>query len=252
MNLLLGCIATDRAAATQLQEILARSDVAITLHSKPPQIDTSDAGDSAFHIVVLEHEHEHDIENYSSDVKPAMVSVARKALDWFISQNALRVLITHSPESSFSTKIANAIADDWLSYSSGDNMHWMAHWPMLPCPFAAPNETLEDMVEPEGAIQSDAEALYTLTIAADVIADGVQAIRTELAKLPPKQNSHVFFACDHHNTAGLLTVARGTEGARLLCGPPELACHLPALYRLRGWLTSAHQLGPLPQPTSNR
>ena len=264
MSILLGCIADDFTGATDLAGILARSGVRVNLRLGVPA--ESDSNDVApFEIIALKcrtqgidkalssvadaqawltkHEAQRFFWKYCSTFDSTATGnigpVAEAMLDTFAStsQNTAKkdhrttIYCPAFPENGRSVYMSNLFVGNQLLAESPMKDH-----PLTPMK----DSNLCRLLEPQ--VSSSVGAITWPTVS-----QGPEEIRSALNSHSQNAVRHVVI--DAVTADDLLNIVRASEHLALLTGGSALAMHLPALFRVRGWLKEDDQVVfPKPPP----
>ncbi|MEE9321452.1 MAG: 3-oxo-tetronate kinase [Granulosicoccus sp.] len=268
MSILLGCIADDFTGATDIAGILARSQVPVTLHLGVPDQEAVIA-DAPFQIIALKCR--------TTPVDDAVTQACR-ALDWLQTQETRRyywkycstfdstaegnigpvaetllqrinnsektwnglpdtiqtIYCPSFPENGRSVYMGNLFVGEQLLHESP-----MRHHPLTPMSDSHLGRLLNTQTTSEVA---------TLTL--PIVRQGPDVIRERLIELANDGIKHVIVDAVDNND--LMHIVRGSEHLRLLTGGSALALHLPALFRVHGWLNNKLQIESAPPPEGGR
>ena len=247
MSILLGCIADDFTGAGDLAGLLARSGVAVNLRLGVPGDDAgpgSAADVAPFEVVALK-----------CRTEPADEAVAHalEAWRWLAGRGASRCYWKYC--STFdSTPAGNIgpVADallDALDPSPRVTVHApsfpengrtvyrgrlfvgdvpLDESPMRDHPLTPMRDSdLARLLAPQTGAPVAKLGFATVRAGREAVAERVRALAAEGA---------VHLVADAIEDQDLVTLVRGTEDLRLLCGGSAFASHVPALARVRGWL----------------
>lgn len=286
MSLLLGCLCFDDHSANELADVLSRSGVRVNkreIHtldtsnttnttnttntsgtSNTADIsDTVDAlgckGIAPFEIVVLNPVDQ--IDSAPSD------SIAKRAIigwNWFARHDAKRCLLLY-PSSSHSTQIdqVGQVAKALLALIIYRELELVVY-----CPASVSDTTEFNGKDPAHQIDpaNTDELLPTrgvgnklansLNVQLDsqvglidrsIVQKGPLAIVQSMEHLVSEKTHHVML--DAHDSNDFMNVIRATEQLPLLVGSSAIGLHLPALFRIRGWLGTNDQIVPVSKNT---
>ncbi len=246
MNILLGGIADDIAGATELASVLARSGMPVRLHLGVPQnielhaTDLSDESRPApFEIIAL---------SCRTSCATTAVSEATQAWHWLLGRGVRRLYWKYalSSEASANTAIGpvtdallDAIADARADDAVVMSVHYLGS-AVSACEQSPPASKLLGLLSVQTNHQTSQLSGTTLT-------NEQQPIREELDELAAKGTRHV--VGNAVSEAELVSLVRATERFPLICGSSAQALHLPALFRVRGFLSSADEQAPTAAPS---
>lgn len=277
MGMLLGCIADDFTGATDLAAILSRSGVPVSLHLGLPDAAEDRQAVSAtapFEIIALK---------CRTAPPDEAVADAVAAGRWLIERGALRLFWKYC--STFDSRPEGNIgpvADALLATldarrraaSNGTPQTAFETTTTVHCPAFPENGRsvyLSNLFVGEQPLDEspmkdhpltpmrDANLVRLLTpqvsgrvdaVTWPTVRDGHQAVKERLDRLTASGIEHV--VVDALDDTDLLCAVRATEHLALLCGGSALALHLPALFRVRGWLTSEDAAATPPAPAGGR
>lgn len=222
MSILLACI-TDRSdLALQAAQLISRSHVPVNIRRACQPI-AADYPPSPFEIILL------------SDIdirKPSIKEELNTVFSWFKHYRALRYWVIHEEEH-FSAAFAQYqhIADtvsDMLGNSFSSHTATIERL-IVHCQFHnAPNDNNTDRHLPIIHATADTSKEYYESCIKDLNAKANHPARHIIAQVNAQE--------------AIIGLLRATEKCRLIAGMPHLALHLPALFRVRGFLHSKHQI----------
>lgn len=262
MNILLGCIADDFTGATDLAGLLARSGMPVRLHLGVPDADSTETEDQArFEIIALKCR--------NSPASEAVEQVLQ-AYRWLSSRSARRLYWKYcSTFDSTADGNIGPVADALLDAIAADRDMELPlmtlHCPAFPengrsvymGQLFVGNQLLHESPMKDHPLtpmrDSDIGRLLGAQTKRSVgklshpdIGRDQDDIRASLDQLAEQGVTHVIG--DAVSDADLVALVRATERFPLICGGSALALHLPALFRVRGFLSSADVQTPSPAP----
>jgi len=264
MSILLGCIADDFTGATDLAGILARSGVRVNLRlGVPTDDDPMDV--AAFEIIALKCR--------TQALDQALNDIA-EAQAWLTQHHAQRFFWKYcSTFDSTASGNIGPISEAMLKTfaSTSENSANKEHKTTIYCPafpengrsiymsnlFVGDQPLAESPMKDHPLTPMKDSNLCRLlspqvsskvaAITQPTVAQGADSIRQALDTFSQDGIQHVVI--DAVNGDDLLAIVRATEHLALLTGGSALALHLPALFRVRGWLKDTDQADlPVPPP----
>jgi hypothetical protein len=218
MSVLLGCI-TDRSdLALQVARLLNRSEVVVNIRNGVPN-NRANYPAATFEIILIS----------SCDSQECQLA---QATDWLSANGALRYWIIHDePIDSLNFLKYQDIGDTVAS--------------LLPVSNAEDIELIEQMIlhcqyQDDACLAPPPDYSAIICLRSNAVEFGHLSVFNEMKSLTNASNRHVAVRVDHAEE--ILTLVRACERLRIISGNPRLALFLPAQLRLRGWLTSDHQL----------
>ncbi len=209
--MLLGCLTTDLTCAIEMAAVLARSAVPVIVHTQLPEQPYAAEGAAPFHILVLS--------SASGPAEQSPCDDLPRAVAWLQQANATRIALIQPRHTLGASPSPMArLADDLLLLLARPGNNRLYH-----CKHAGSPSTMTLDLR-----------LPVVRLPDDVLTEGAAETANALQGLSITEPSHVIVkaATDYD----YLTAIRGTERAHLITGTADLALHLPALFRVRGWL----------------
>jgi len=260
MSLLLGCLCFDNQSASEIADVLSRSGVRVNQR----QLQSLNALDATviapFEIIVL-----NSVDRDSSESTASLIDKARLAWNWCTKHDAKRCLLHYpSGKQSAHSDHLGLIADALLalmphrgpcltvycpsalpgSSSTGSTTH------SSPLPNTATTATrlpqLNDTNDLFDALNDQLDNSVGF-IDRSIVQQGPLAIVQSMDGFILEKIHHVVM--DAQDSNDFLNVIRGTEQLSLLVGSSAMGLHLPALFRIRGWLRDSDQIVPASQDT---
>ncbi len=257
MSILLGCIADDFTGATDLAGLLRRSGVSVRLHLGVPDIGPDDYDAAPFEIIALK-----------CRTTPAQEAVDEVLAAWrWLSANGARRAYWKYCSTFDSTADGNIgpVADALMNAMSTESAatHERAditvHCPSFPengrrvfmgnlFVFDQPlhespmkDHPLTPMRDSDLARLLRAQTPHPVgkLTTPDIVKER-EDVRARIDELADDGVRHIIG--DATEDMHLVSIARATEHLRLLCGGSAFASHLPALFRVRGFLSSDDQV----------
>jgi len=271
MGILLGCIADDFTGASDLAAILSRSGIAVNLRlGVPSPADEDDV--AAFEIIALK---------CRTAPRERAVSEALEAWSWLAARGARRAYWKYcstfdsTPEGNIgpvADALLDAVADADADADAGATdraPRQTIHCPAFPengrsvyhsVLFVA-GVPLDESPMREHPLTPMTDANLVRVLAPQVagsvgavtwptVRGGHEPLRARLGALADDGVEHVIV--DALDADDLLAAVRATEHLPLLCGGSALALHLPALFRVRGYLAGVAERTPAPPPDGGR
>jgi|GEM_PF-2308435 len=271
MNTLLGCIADDVAGATELASVLARSGMWVRLHlGVPEQVESPVAQDGAdddhsapFEIIAL---------NPRSACTSVVVKEAVQAWQWLSRQGVRRVywkyqLTSDGQACEHIGPVADALLDAIAEVRGLDTNLMSVHCttatqsgdPLSSSQSLTDRQCKDHQYKHHQCRDDQREHVSKLisvlsaqtrrrvdNMPCSILACEQEQIRDRLGELAAGGVSHI--VGNAVSSADLVSLVRATERFPLICGSSAQALHLPALFRIRGFLSSADEQAPRPSP----
>ena len=268
MSILLGCIADDFTGASDLAALLSRSGVPVNLRlgvPSPPAVgDEGDERVAPFEIVALK---------CRTAPRESAVREARDAWAWLAAHGARRAFWKYcstfdsTPEGNIGP-VADALLEALHAEDSAPpgtpGVRQTIHCPAFPengrsvyrSVLFVGDQPLDESPMRDHPLTPMTDANLVRVLAPQVrgevgaatwplVRAGHEALRARLDTLAGEGVEHVIV--DALDGDDLLAIVRASEHLRLLCGGSALALHLPALFRVRGWLGEADRAAAPPR-----